>query len=218
MELPDWGYVPTLCVDWLLDAGTGCYRIFNHVDAAARGYSPVGFNPSVPDPVDDRGGRFDATSADRFAYLYGATSLEAAVHEVVLPASSALPGHGMTLSGSEVANRSWCHFTVDETLHLVDLTDANGLNPFKAPHDLTRSTKYSTTREWGRYIRSHVPAAQGFVWFSRPHGSLPAFVLFEDRLPTATVVGGGTFEFDTAAGRKILSSICAKASVALNWP
>ncbi len=84
--------------------------------------------------------------------------------------------------------------------------------------DLVRSTEYSITREWGRYIRQHAPNVQGFVWPSRPHGGLPVFVLFEDRLGTAKVVENASFEFDTPVGRKVLSSICAKAGIALNWP
>lgn len=218
MDRPDWFYTPACHVPWTFDAGLACYRVFNHVDAAAHGYLPTAFNPTIPPKNDDEGGRFDATATDPFAYLYGAPTLEATVHERVLSRAEALPGAGLVLSGAEVAERSWCTFFCDETLELVNLMDANGLNRFKATVDLVRSTEYSITREWGHYIRKHAPNVHGFVWPSRPHGGLPAFVLFEDRLETANIIENASFEFDTPVGRKILSSICAKAGVALNWP
>ncbi len=131
MDRPDWGYAPASHVLWTLDAGLACYRIFNHVDAAAHGYSPTDFNPTIPPDDDDEGGRFDATVPDPFAYLYGAPTLEAAVHERVLSGAEAPPGAGLVMAGAEVAERSWCTFFCDETLELMNLMDANGLNRFQ---------------------------------------------------------------------------------------
>ena len=218
MELPDWSYRVPRHEHSFIDAGEMCSRIFNHVDAAAYGYSAYDFNPLVPRAVDTEGGRFDATATDKFPYLYGATSLEAAIHERILPLAANVPGGPVTLAGSEVEDRSWCTFFIDERLELVDLTQANGLGHFKATTELVYCVEYSKTREWCRYIRDNVRGCQGLRWLSRPHGGLPVFVLFGDRLGSAVVQPGTAVPFDSVAGRKVLSSVCAKAGVTLNWP
>lgn len=166
-------------------------RIFRH----DHGHEALDWNPLVP--LGEEGGRFDATPADQFRYLYGAVATESAavaVWETLVPLtkwSKFRSGKKQMLPQAELACRSIQFFRVDRLLGLVDLNTPEGRLRMNAPIEVFIERKRSCTRLWGSYFRRHAEEAKGLCYNSSTLGARTpqsSFVLYEDRCPSLSFV------------------------------
>jgi hypothetical protein len=230
VNLPDWGYVPPGFRQVTIPAGTGLSRIYRRDLAAAKGYSALSFNPTSwkSDPrLHARGGRFDATRRDKFAYLYAASGrrphAKIAVWEVLAHKRVVVGKGPQLLAASLFAGYAVRYLVATADLLLVDLLDEPALTFFNGDIDsVTRTPDYYQSREWGRYVRQHTTTCCGFAYTSRRMGSTAsgyAFVLFDDRKPVARPVRaeGRPVELLSRRGREILDDALHGSNVAIDW-
>ena len=132
-----------------------------------------------------QGGRFDATPADEYSYLYAAQDDSTAVSEALL---RDLP---MDERGARLLPRArlsyleigWLATTLD--LELVTLRSGRDLAAVGQDSWLTTApaADYRTTRRWASAIRAWAPWARGLTWRSLREPAGYAFVFFSDRCP-----------------------------------
>ncbi len=211
MRLPPWSFIPRRYLRTHLEPGHVFARAYDRNEAARKGYGPLDFNPTVSTSAKV-GGRFDATPADEFAYLYGAEThngANTALYETVLRALNFDETRGKFVAApAETDHWSYQLFTLLKRLALVDLTTMEGLAAFGARLDLVQEADYSTTREWCRYIRRHTRGSAGLIWRSQKEQSYEdrVFVLFRDRFPkgNALLPKGEPVHLDSREGRAVL--------------
>lgn len=169
-----------------LARGTRLWRVHE------RKYGATAFNPAARDLY--RGGRFDASEADPYPFLYAALSDTTAVAESMLRDLD--PGdQGMRLvPAGRVTGTRLSGLTVTRDLCLVSLIAGADLAAIGQDAWLVtaRQTEYAYTRDWACWLRGQAPWAHGLAWDSlRDRGSV-AVILFGDRLasgPGADAVG-----------------------------
>lgn len=144
------------------------------------------FNPTVPSAVS--GGRFDTTDG-RYAYLYAASHLEAAVAEAFLPATSMALGKAL-LPKRALQGRVLSILRTTEEVALLSL-HGSGLAMVGADQNLTMcdADGYPVSRLWAGELREWVHDAQGFVWRSRRDNDHFCYVFFSDRCHSLEAVG-----------------------------
>ncbi len=201
-----------------LQAGTRLARIHS----AAFGVSE--FNPTVA-RSNLRGGRFDATPSDDYAFLYAAEDDATAVSEALLRdlpiddrGARLLPA--ARLSGLRI---SWLRTTLD--LELVSLR--SGLDLAAVAQDTWLTTapaaEYAMTRRWASAIREWAPSAAGLTWRSHREPAGFAYVFFGDRCPDGCFeevtdglpVPPGDQNLDAGVARLYVEGILASYRVAL---
>ncbi len=203
---------------FLLPAGTTLTRV--HSTA----FGVTQFNPTLA--LDDlRGGRFDATPEDEYAFLYAAEDDATAVSEALL---RDLPGdeYGARLlpqARLSYVSISWLRTTAD--LGLVSLRSGRDLAAVGQDAWLTASpaAEYLMTRRWASAIRGWAPWACGLTWrsYREPEGF--AYVFFDDRCPAGCFeevtdglpVPPGDQRFHVGAARLYVEGILASYRVAL---
>lgn len=200
-------------------------RIYNHVDADDRGYTALSFNPTVPDLHGVRGGRFDCTPADRFRYLYAATTefgIKVALWETLLKTVRPDSTSGKYLVHPKVLEPLTAqYFHVKKTVTLIDLRTPGNLTHFGAEVDLLAcdDEHYECTRKWGEFIRSTSVKwnPQGLLY--PPRQTLGAWgsslVLYRDRMGNPTLDDeelferGVSYQLGSVAGRLIVKQALA---------
>ncbi len=150
------------------------------------------FNPTIRDglatfdSLRDQGGRFDATNADPYAYLYAAEDTIGAVAEALLRDRTPPPPvilRRAKLNGLVIARL--------ETLAPIDFIVLHGPGLTAIGQDawLTACgpSDYGLTREWARSLRAWAPTAAGLMWRSRLDNDRKVYVLFEDHCPAGAL-------------------------------
>jgi len=163
---------------FLLPAGTTLTRIHSAV------FGVTQFNPSIAQD-DLRGGRFDATPNDEYAFLYAAEDDATAVSEVLLR-DLPIDDYGARLlpyAGLSQLSISWLRTTLD--LAIVGLRSGRDLAAIGQDTWLTASpaAEYAMTRRWASAIRGWAPWASGLTWRSHREPEGFAYVFFADRCP-----------------------------------
>jgi len=198
-----------------LDRGTLLHRIHSSRRPA------TDFNPR-PAHCLYGGGRFDATSCDRYGYLYAGLGPAAAVCETLLRSLPFDPtGAPRLLPHRAVEGRRLSTLRLTADLTVLPLMSARDL---AAVHQDTwlvhaEAQEYPYTRDWAHWIRRNAGTwAQGMVWPSKREPMERTVVLFGDR-------GGldGTLpadledvvDFDTAEGLDWLGSVLGAYHVQL---
>lgn len=205
----------------LLRSGTVLSRVHSRI------YTGTGFNHTLADPHWG-GGRFDATEADPYGFLYAGSDDECAVAETLLRDLPLAPSGGRILPRAAIAGLDLSRITVSADLPLVSLCDGKELARLGQGDDWLvgcPSSEYAFTRRWGHAIRRWAPEAAGLVWPSRRDRVKRAYVLFEDRL-TAEVeeAPGGVpptlrgLPLDSGIGEKYLLEVLAGYWVTLSVP
>ena len=147
-------------------------------------FGATDFNPTVA-RSSLRGGRFDSTPYDPYAFLYASADDATAVCEVLLRdlpiderGARALPRAGLSQ-----LRISWLSPTRD--LELVSLRAGPDLaaSAQDAWLTLAPSAEYPMTRRWCSAIRQWAPWASGLTWRSRREPEGFAYVFFDDRCP-----------------------------------
>jgi len=185
-------------------------------------FAAVDFNPTLAHhPL--KGGRFDATQADKYSYLYAASDDDAAVVEALLRdvASDERGARLLPAKAMERRRISWVRPTTD--LELVSLRTGKDLAAVAQDTWLIQTTNYGETRPWGHAIRAWAPWAEGFAWTSRLEPQGTAYVLFGDRCPSGvleSVVGGTPIDvtdnyLDKGEGEAYVRRILAEYRVTL---
>lgn len=201
-----------------LRAGTTLTRIHS----AAFGVTE--FNPTVA-RSDLRGGRFDSTPRDQFAFLYAADDDATAVSEVLLR-DLPIDEHGARLLPRvALADLRISWFSTTLELELVSLRSGRDLAAVGQDTWLSTApaAEYAMTRRWCSAIRKWAPWAHGITWRSHrvPEGF--AYVFFSDRCPDTCfeeVTDGlpmppGHRSLDAGAGRLYVEEILTSYRVAL---
>lgn len=156
-------------------------------------FEPTEFNQSVA-ASNLRGGRFDATPEDQYAFLYAASDDATAIAEVLLRDLPIDRRGAQLLPARALRNRqlSWIEPTTD--LPLVSLRSGEDLAAVAQDQWLVSSpaSEFAMTRRWALAIRAWAPWAAGFAWPAHREPSGTAYVFFGDRCPT------GCFEVVTA--------------------
>lgn len=174
------------------------------------------FNPTLADPHWG-GGRFDATPADRYAYLYAGEDDECAVCEALLREVPLEPGGGRCLPRAAIADRVLSRLVLSADLSVISLCDGSDLARLGQDDNWLVScpaSEYGFSRRWGHALRRWAPRAEGIVWPSRRDPSKRTYVLFEDRFSAALDVEE-TSPLDSGAGEKRLLEILQRYWVTL---
>jgi len=209
-----------------LPPGTQCTRIHSAE------FNVADFNPTVVrDPL--RGGRFDATPGDPYAFLYAGTGDEdppartwTAAADQVAVSEALLRDRTFTDTGAALLPRAalrgrrigWFRTTTE--LNLVDLRNGPDLAAVGQDTWLVQTTEYAMTRPWAVSIRQWAPWAAGFIWRSRLEYEGYAYIFFEDRCPQDCVEGAttnlpapvkpGDQNLDSGAGQQYVREILAR--------
>jgi len=129
------------------------------------------------------GGRFDATQADPYPFLYAASVPETAILESIARDLPFHSKHPRTIKRASVANLALSPILVSEPLTLISLM--SGIDLASALQDgwliQCGSHDYPQTRRWAKWLRQQVPAAQGIAWMSRWNVGSQSVILFGDR-------------------------------------
>ena len=169
--------------EYLLAAGTRLSRVHSSQ------FGATGFNREIA-RHELRGGRFDATDDDPFAFLYAASNDHTAVSETLLRDLPPTQRGARMLPRAQIAKRKigWLASTVD--LPLVNLRSGEDLAAVGQDTWLTTgpASDYALTRQWAAAIRRWAPWSAGLTWRSRREPDGFAFVLFGDRVPADCLV------------------------------
>lgn len=172
-----------------------------------------------------QGGRFDATPADEYSYLYAAQDDSTAVSEALLR-DLPMDERGARLFPRVRLSRleiGWLATTLD--LELVTLRSGRDLAAVGQDSWLTTApaADYRTTRRWASAIRTWAPWARGLTWRSLREPAGYAFVFFSDRCPDGSFkkvtqglpVPSGEQDLATGPGRIYIEEILITYRVAL---
>lgn len=146
------------------------------------------------EPTDEvfGGGRFDATQADPYSFLYAASMPETAILETITRDLPFRTTHFRTIRRANVMNLTLSPVLIIEPLTLISLMSTIDLASALQDEWLIQSESrdYPQTRRWAKWLRLQVPTAQGIVWMSRRDLGNQSVVLFGDRCHR--VLGPGT--------------------------
>jgi RES domain len=162
----------------LLPARTKLWRVHSAKQPVYE-FRPV----ALPGPFG--GGRFDGIGTDSYPCLYAAEQQTTALAESLLTGVQ-FDGRGnRIIRRVSTRGRRLSAFETTEELRLVLLVSAVDLAAVGQDDWLVQAEPrdFELTREWGGWLRTIDPSAQGLVWQSRrdrPHRSI---VLFGDRCP-----------------------------------
>ena len=162
---------------FLLAAGTRLTRIHSAQ------FAVPDFNQTVArHPL--RGGRFDATPDDPYAFLYAAEDDATAVSEVLLRDLPLDERGARLLPRARLRNLRIGWLTTNRDLQLVDLRTGRDLAAIGQDTWLTTgpASDYELTRDWASAIRGWAPWCGGLTWRSHREPEGFAYVLFEDRV------------------------------------
>jgi len=162
---------------YLLRRGTPLWRV-HHAPYGAWEFK------AKPSDMLYGGGRFDATEADRYPYLYAGLSAVTALGETLLRDVASDESGYRVVPNKEAAGRTISELTLAQDLHMVSVIDAEDLGAIGQDDWLVSCSghDYPYTRDWGHWLRRKATWAHGFIWDSkRDRGGL-AIVVFGDRL------------------------------------
>jgi hypothetical protein len=152
-------------------------------------FPPESFNPN-PAPLNSqkRGGRFDGTRADAYAFTYVAhphNFPHVATWESLQNDMNVDPAAGeMLIDESSLNGRAFAYLKSNIALKLLDLRDPRTATYFGTSIKVLEGSDRIGTRAWSAYFRHHLTAIQGLIYRSTvwPSGSKgDAIVLYEDR-------------------------------------
>lgn len=149
------------------------------------------------------GGRFDATDADPYPFLYAAPVPETAVLETLTRDLPFRPTNFRTIRRENVADRTLSRVLVTEPLTLISLMNGADLASVLQDGWLIQceAHDYPQTRRWAKWLRLQVPAAQGIAWMSRRNVGTQSVVLFGDRCESVLELAGEpAIDLASAAG------------------
>lgn len=163
----------------------------------------MAFNPVAVDPLFG-GGRFDATSADSYPYLYAAPEVETALLETLvrgIPFDEKGRRHirRVAIKGMRVSA-----LRPGRDLTLVALRTHVDLAAVCQDEWLVHADpdSYPQTRHWAHWLRAQAPWADGFVWPSRRDLGRESVILFGDRCAAGELreVPGSAVDLDDRDG------------------
>lgn len=197
-----------------LPAGTELWRVHKHC------WPVADFNPNGVDPWFG-GGRFDATSADSYRFLYAAPEQQTALLETLV---RSIPfdekGHRL-IKRAAITGRQLAALRPDRDLRLVALRTHVDLAAVCQDEWLLQADPrdYPQTRQWGRWLREQAPEADGFIWRSRRRLDSDSLILFDDRCDaTLTEVPGSAIRLDDADGARWLNKCLAEYRISVRLP
>lgn len=181
------------------------------------------FNPNL---ADNRlqGGRFDATLADPYPYLYAANDDPTAISETLLRDLSADALGARILPRARITGLQISWIRVETELELVSLRSGADLAAIGQDSWLTTTTsEYDSTRGWCEAIRAWAPWACGMTWRSLREPDGFAFIFFGDRCPQACFseklhslpIQADDRELDSGTAHQYLKALLVPYQVAL---
>jgi hypothetical protein len=202
-----------------LTAGAVLYRVHS------KGYPSNAFNPN-PCHRYYGGGRFDATDDDPYPFIYAGETIANAVAETLLRDLPLLDTGARILPLRKITGRRISAITITADLELVTLRSGTDLGAVSQDPWLTTCDPrdYAQSRHWGHWIRTHAPAAAGYIWQSRREPFTDSYILFGDRTPPGAILDNPTdpalppgpqVDFDTRQGRAALRRQLLRYNVTL---
>ena len=157
-----------------LPPGTILWRVHSSCYGAAQ------FNPTVPKSMS--GGRFDATRADRYDYLYAGNDPIAAVAETLLRDRPPSP-MVYQVPAVRLADKKLSKLEVLPPLELV-LLHGRGFPAIGQADNWLSSCgpdEYTETRLWAQALRHWAPTCAGIEYRPRHDNDRLAYIFFGDR-------------------------------------
>lgn len=199
----------------VLSAGTLLWRAHKRI-------RPVtAFNPAGADPLFG-GGRFDATTADSYPYLYAAPEQQTALLETLV---RGIPfdekGHRL-IRRAAIKGVRITALRPARDLNLVALRTHADLAAVCQDEWLVHADppSYPQTRHWGHWLRAQAPWANGFIWPSRRDLGNESLILFGDRCGERELrdVPGSAIDLDDADGAQWLNKRLASYRISVRPP
>ena len=187
-------------------------------------FGAIEFNPTVA-LHDLRGGRFDGTPGDEYAFLYAADNDGTAVSETLLRDLPINEWGARLLPRARLSKLQISWFSTTVELELVSLRSGRDLAAIGQDTWLTGAPagEHAMTRRGSSQIREWAPWASGLTWRSirEPEGF--AYVFFDDRCPNGCLeevtgdlpIPPDDRNLDVGGGRIYLEGILASYRIAL---
>jgi hypothetical protein len=188
------------------------------MSARDKGYDPLGYK-DIPSDDPGWGGRFDATSSDRYPYSYwgiGDNSIKVALSEVAFnKARPAALASRIQLQQIEVERLA---LQVVENTHdcpvlvLISVDDCNAVG---AATEICWDADYGMTRVWAQYLRAKLPGIHGIRYFSRRTMTEANVVTFGDRCRPGRSfeARGREYRFVDPEGERIIRGVALGAGI-----
>jgi RES domain len=198
-----------------LPADTVLWRVHKQV-------RPVtAFNPIEADPLFG-GGRFDATSAAPYPYLYAAIEQQTALLETLVRSIPFDEKGRRLIRRAAIKGVRLAALQPARDLLLVALRTHTDLAAVCQDEWLVHADppSYPQTRAWGHWLRDRAPQADGFIWPSRRDLGRDSLILFGDRCDKRVLleVRGSAVLLDDADGTRWLNKCLAEYHVSVRLP
>jgi hypothetical protein len=195
-----------------IQQGTVLWRIHSSIHGATQ------YNPTIPGPMS--GGRFDATTADRYEYLNAGSDTIAAVAETLLRDRPYVP-MAYQVPFVKLRDKMISKLEVSRPRDAVRLHGAGFHAIGQSDNWLTScgAGEYQDTRPWARAIRHWSPTATGIEYRPRHEDDRLAYVFFADRCPAGAFNVLDTFPIDVAGpGFTLVKRAAGKLNAVLRLP
>lgn len=221
---PDWTRSLGPHLSYPLDLDSPLCRVYDRESALQQNYSCLSWNPTQNSGAAV-GGRFDATPADAFGYIYGAEcddGTDVAIYETLYRLVRLDTTTGIyAISRAELDVYSIGYFNPMSYWELADCS-AQGLHSMRVPEEVVTHGDRDLTREWGSYLRSSLPGqVVGLAYNSRlatySMGGRRSFVLWSDRITTPNFTAAkGDLRLDTTEGRRLVLAVFKRNGMPIN--
>ncbi|MBW2736836.1 MAG: RES family NAD+ phosphorylase [Deltaproteobacteria bacterium] len=173
---PDLDFAATPLIT-TIEHGTVLWRIHSSI------YGGTQYNPRIPGVMS--GGRFDATNADTYPYLYAGGDTIAAVAETLLRDRPSEP-MVYQVPFVKLRDKTISKLEISTPLEVVKLHGGGFHALGQSDHWLTScgAGEYEDTRLWAQAIRRWSPVATGIEYRPRHDDDRLAYLFFGDRCPT----------------------------------
>lgn len=199
----------------VLPSGLALWRVHR------QGRPVTAFKPVGADPLFG-GGRFDATSADDYPYLYAAPEPPTALLETMVRAVPFDEKGRRLVRRAAVKGMRISALRAARDLRLVALRTHVDLAAVCQDEWLVHADppSYPQTRRWGHWLRAKAPWADGFIWPSRRDLGRESVVLFGDRCAAGELreVPGSALDLDDAAGARWLNKCLEPYRISVRPP
>jgi hypothetical protein len=147
-------------------------------------FDSAAFNP-VGAEVLFGGGRFDATEACVYGFMYGALREETAAAEVLLRDVPADDRGARFLPRKYWRERRISALRTNQDVELAAIRTGRELGAIGQDTWLTTCDprEYPQTRAWAHWLREAAVDAAGIIWYSKRDPGQAVLILFEDRCP-----------------------------------
>lgn len=153
--------------------GAGVVRIFDAEKAAAGGYAPFDFNPTLVEDRPEIRGRYSArktkSPSEWYSYLYVGENVadeRVAILECIdlLSLGRSSDRVKRLIDVGSISNLAFAYTTIARNVTLLDISTMPNADIFLADFEVLQGSNYRLTRRWGRYFRSVAQGIDGLYY------------------------------------------------------